>query len=88
MAKIKADNFYINTDKCRNVWITEEMKNEKTGKMYEKRVSGYFSSFDKALINMFERNIFKSETTTLEGMISEIEKAKNEAVKILEARHD
>lgn len=82
--KIKADNYYLNSDANQNVWITEELTNKKTGKLYEKRVSGFCNSCKSALKDMIKRKVYKSDTTELKVVIKTVDTALNDALKILE----
>ena len=86
MTKMKAGNYHINTDSNGNVWITETVVSNKTGKPYEKRVSGYRTTFKSALRSMIERKTYRSDVTTLEEMIDTISNALNEALKIIEEK--
>lgn len=86
MTKINAGNYYINTDSNGNVWITEEVVSNKTGKAYEKRVSGYQTDFKSALKSMIERKAYRSDVATLEEIINTIFNALNDALQIIEEK--
>ena len=81
--KIKAGNYYLNSDACKNVWITEESTSEKSGKIYEKRVSGYYDSCKSALKDMIQRKVYETDTTELKEVINTIDTALKDALKIL-----
>ena len=82
--KIKAGNYYLNSDACKNVWITEELINQKTGKIYEKRVSGYYDSCKSALKDMIQRKVYETDTTELKEVVKTVDTVLNDALKILE----
>ena len=82
--KIKAGNYYLNSDARKNVWITEELINPKTGKLYERRVSGYCNSGKSALKDMIRRKVYETDTTELKEVINTVDTALNDALKILE----
>ena len=82
--KIKAGNYYLNSDACKNVWITEESTSEKSGKIYEKRVSGYYDSCKLALKDMIQRKVYETDTTELKEVINTVDTALKDALKILE----
>jgi len=81
--KIDIDNYSINTDSIPNVYITERKINEKTGKEYEARVSGYHHSLRDALKSMLERKVYGSDVTNVTEAINKIDNALNDALKIL-----
>ena len=82
--KIKTGNYYLNSDANQNVWITEELTNPKTGKLYERRVSGYCNSCKSALKDMIKRKVYETDTTELKEVIKTVDTALNDALKILE----
>ena len=82
--KIKAGNYYLNSDACKNVWITEELINPKTSKLYERRVSGYFDNTKSALKDMIERKVYETDTTELKEVVKTVDTALNDVLKILE----
>lgn len=86
--KIKADNYYINTDSQCNVWITEEVIGAKTGKTTEVRVSGYASTFKSALIDMYRRRCYGANASTLEDAINALQDKFDECVKLLEFKEN
>ena len=84
--KIKAGNYYINTDSNKNVWITEEVIGAKTGKLSEKRVSGYCNNLKSALESMIIRKTYGSDSTNLEDAVNALDSALNDALKIIEEK--
>lgn len=85
--KIKAGNYYLNSDACKNVWITEELTNSKTSKLYEKRVSGYFDNTKSALKDMIRRKVYETDTTELKEVINTVDTALKDALKILKCEN-
>ena len=81
--KIQAGKYFVNTDSNNNTWITELVLNAKTGKEYEKRVSGYYGDLKSALANMLKRCVYGSDTTNLTETIDTIENTLNDAVSII-----
>lgn len=81
--RIKVDNYYINTDSQGNVYITEEVISEKSGKMQEVRVSGYYTDFRSALVSMFRKKVFKSNATSLEDAIDYMQNMLDDCEEVL-----
>lgn len=81
--KIQAGKYFVNSDSLGTVWITELAHNPKTNKEYEKRVSGYHNNLKSALVDMLQRGVFGSDTTTLEETINTIQKALDDAISII-----
>ncbi len=81
--KIQRGKYYINSDSLGNVWITEIKVNEKTGKEYEKRVSGYYQDVKSALTDMLKRRVYGSDTVSLEETVAVINDTLNDAINII-----
>lgn len=81
--KIQAGKYFVNSDVYKNVWITEIVINKKTGKEYEKRVSGYHSDLKSALVDMLEKAVYGSKTNKLKEIVNTIETSLNNAINII-----
>lgn len=84
--RIKAGNYYINSDSNQNVWITEEVVGKKTGKLSEKRVSGYCNNLKSALKDMIVRKVYGSDSTSLEDAVNTLSNVLEDALKIIEVK--
>ena len=82
--KIKVDKYTLCSDKLGNFHILEKRISKKTGEETDVRVSGYCSSPKKAIIDMFKRNVYKSDTDAFEGACNAIDRNLNKALKIIE----
>ena len=79
--KIKlGKKYYLNSDSlC--YWITEEIQpssKSKTQKVYERRCSGYVSTFEEAVDSFIDKKILALEVTSYTKLVSEINKLKRE----------
>ena len=84
--KIKLDDshFLISESTC--CWVVSLSKS-KNGKMYERRVSGYYNSLDKCLDSYFTKHINESETSSIRALRKDIAETRNriqEWVRVLE----
>ncbi len=73
--KIKLDEKkYLNSDKyC--LWITT-LYADKTGKVSEKRISGYYQSFNKAVEDYIDKRVHSSEAEDIKALNKEIQELK------------
>ena len=67
-----------------NVWITREIKNEKTGKTYEKRIAGYSPNVSMLAESFLDSRINDSDAKTFKQMLKELDKARKEYLKLLQ----
>lgn len=81
--KIQAGKYFVNSDSFCNVWITEITVNKKTGEEYEKRVSGYCKDTKSALVDMFKKRVYGSDTVTLEETVNVISNTLNDAISVI-----
>lgn len=74
--KIKLDDshFLISESTC--CWVVALSKS-KNGKMYERRVSGYYNSLDKCLDSYFTKHINESETSSIRALRKDIAETRN-----------
>ena len=76
--KIKLDDkHFLNSDEgC--YWITVTVEAEKTGKTYERRVSGYTPTFSGAVDTFIEKRIKTAEIGDFTELVKTIEDLKAE----------
>lgn len=84
--KIELNNFTIYSDGL-NCYITEKKlvkEGRFKGNTTEARVSGYFRTLKEAIEDMFTRKVYSSDADSLEKAIEDIEKAKTEALTLID----
>lgn len=76
--KIKLDDkHYLNSEEgC--YWITVIVQAEKSGKTYERRVSGYVATFSEAVNSFIEKRIKTAEIGDFTQLVKAIEDLKVE----------
>lgn len=76
--KIKLDGKYtLNSDPyC--YWITQTIKSEKSGKEYERVVSGYHSNANDVINSFIDKKIRGSEVDNLKKLYKEVEDLKKQ----------
>ena len=88
--KIKLDDKHtLNSDQyC--YWISITVVSEKTGKEYERVVSGYYSNANDVISSFIDRKIRGSEADSLKKLYKEVEDLKKQVkgwkVKVEKAR--
>ena len=75
--RLKLDNkgHHLNSDPyC--FWITVEVTSEKTGKPYDRVVSGYYAKPLDAIESFIDRRVRSSEAEDIKQLIKEVEELK------------
>lgn len=88
---VELGKYKLYIDNYDNHYITEKtiVKDGKhKGSEKEVRVSGFCATPKQALESFIKRRIGESDATTLEQAIDDIENARNEALKIVEALNE
>ena len=80
--KIKEDTYLNSDSQC--YWISKEKLNKKTGKMKERRFTGYFGKIDQLLDDYFEQHIRESKSSSLTALRKEVAAVKKDIKQIAE----
>lgn len=81
--KAKAGTLRLYGDRW-NVWITREVKNEKTGNTYEKRIAGYSPNISQLAESFIDSTVNDGDAKTFKQMLKELDKARKECLKLLQ----
>lgn len=79
--RIKLDDTHILISEAECCWIVKMVKSKKTGKMSERRYSGYYSTIEGALHSYFDRHVNRSESTSITALRREIRKVHEDIAK-------
>ena len=75
------ENTFLNSDnKC--YWVTKEYTDDNTGKVVEKRYTGYFGRLDYLLEDYFESHVRESNPKDIKELQKEVVSAKEEVREI------
>lgn len=74
--RIQLDDKYTLCSDTYNVWIAELKPNDKSGKAYERVVSGYYRRLDDLVCDFIDRRVNESEAESIKALNTEINKLK------------
>lgn len=76
--KIKLDNTHSLHSDPQCYWVTTTVKSEKTGKDYERIVSGYYANANDCINSYIDRKIRSSEAEDIKQLYKEVEELKKQ----------
>ncbi len=79
--RIKLDDTHTLVSEAECCWIVKSVKNSKTGKMFERRSSGYYRTIEDTLHSYFDRHVNRSESTSVTALRREIRKVHEDIAK-------